>query len=966
VPKKHIFVKTKKNFYHWAPFKFMREKLLLALIFVCTSALAQNKYAGRVLDAGSRQPIIGANVIIKGTSQGAPTDIDGKFSFVSSTKPPFTMVVSSLGYTKKEFEITAVSDKLEFLLEPDNVFLKSIEIEDTRITQKQQEAPLTVESLDLIGIKETPSANFYEGLGSLKGVDVTSASLGFKVINTRGFNSTSPVRSLQLIDGVDNQSPGLNFSLGNFLGASELDIRKVDLVQGASSAFYGPNAFNGVIAMETKSPFDFTGLSISSKIGERNLFEGAARWAQKFQNKQGNDWFAYKLNVMAMRADDWEATNYDPATDSKVGVTNPGGYDAVNIYGDEAIAGKNDYYTSKGERRTLKGLGIFYRNGYREKDIVDYKTRNLKANAALHFMIKKKYELIAASNFSYGTTVYQGENRYSLRDIMFFQNRLEFRQKDKFFIRFYSTNEDAGNTYDAVVAANLLRDMSMPLDVYFTRYRNLWSQMGFLGQVNALPGMASGPPVSYDYHQHDAILNFYHSDVAGMHQALKDSLNNLTILNPDGSFFIQPFFEPGTERFDTAFAGVTSRLLGQGGARFYDRSALYHLHGEYKAHVWRRRLELTAGANFRLYAPDSKGTIFSDTAGTRIYNFEGGVYLGAELKLEKLKISLTNRVDKNINFPFLWSPALSFVYTPQREHTVRLSFSSGVRNPTLADQYLNYYVGRATLLGNLNGYDSLLTVESLRNYVQAPIKNFDTLQYFSVDPVRPERVWTAEVGYRGTLWKRLYVDFSAFYSFYQHFIGYKIGVFSDFDGQFNPVNVRAVRVATNSRDIVHTRGVSVQLSYFFKKYYTLSGNYTYNELDRRGSEDPLIPAFNTPRHKFNVGIGGRDIQMKIGKLKLNNWGFNINYKWIEGFLFEGSPQFTGSIPTYDMLDAQINYIWKKPHLTFKIGAQNLLNNKVYQVYGGPRVGRLAYFSIQFDMGDWGTGKNVGKNKNNHQ
>lgn len=929
----------------------MREILLFALICMTFPAMAQYKFAGRVIDAKTKQPVIGANVIIKGTTTGAPTDLDGKFSITTNQKPPLTLVISSLGYTKKEFEVTAVSDKLEFALQSDDVFLKSIEIEDSRITQKQQEAALTVESLDMIGIKETPAANFYEGLGSLKGVDVTSASLGFKVINTRGFNSTSPVRSLQVIDGVDNQSPGLNFSLGNFLGASELDIKKVDLIQGASSAFYGPNAFNGVIAMETKSPFDFTGLSLSSKIGERNLFEGVGRWAQKFQNKAGQDKFAYKINFMYMRADDWEATNYEPATDSKTDRFNPSGYDAVNIYGDEAIARGYDFYSERAIRRQWPGLGYIYRNGYREVDVVDYKTENVKANVALHYMLTPKVEMIAASNFAYGTTIYQGENRYSLRDILFFQNRFEIRRKDKFFVRFYATNEDAGNTYDAVVAATLLRDMSMPLQNYNLQYRQLWQILGFRAQAQSLPGMASGPLPTYDFEQAQAVLNFYNDRLSGWHQIVRDSVNNVT--NPNSGF--QPYFEPGTERFDTAFAGVTSRLLGQGGARFFDRSALYHAHGEYKFNAWRNRLEFTAGANFRLYAPNSQGTIFSDTAGTRIYNFEGGVYFGTELKLEKVKISLTNRVDKNINFPFLWSPALSFVYTPKKEHTVRLSLSSGVRNPTLADQYLNYFVGRATLKGNINGFDSLITVESLRDYFNS--SNFDTLQYFSVDPVRPERVWTAEVGYRGTLWKRLYVDFSAYYSLYQNFIGFKIGVDAEFDALFNPTNINVYRISTNSRDVVHTRGASIQLSYFFKKYYTLSGNYTYNELDRRGSTDPLIPAFNTPRHKFNVGIGGRDIQMKIGKLKLNNWGFNVNYKWIEGFIFEGSPQFTGAIPTYDMLDAQINWNWKKPGITFKLGAQNLLNNKVFQVYGGPRVGRLAYFSVQFDNFDWGSGKN---------
>ena len=163
------------------------------------------------------------------------------------------------------------STPLKIQLQPTSNKLAEIRITDTRITKKQKQAPLTVEALDMRAIKETPSVNFYDGLGALKGVDITSASLGFKVINTRGFNSTSPVRSLQIIDGVDNQSPGLNFSLGNFLGVSELDIMMVEVIQGASSAYYGPNAFNGVINMITRDPFLDPGISVQYKFGNRNL-----------------------------------------------------------------------------------------------------------------------------------------------------------------------------------------------------------------------------------------------------------------------------------------------------------------------------------------------------------------------------------------------------------------------------------------------------------------------------------------------------------------------------------------------------------------------------------------------------------------------------------------------------------------------------------------------------------------------
>jgi hypothetical protein len=117
-----------------------------------------------------------------------------------------------------------------------------VTIKQNRLKEKLKESPLTVESMGAQSIRETPASDFYEALGHLKGVDVTSASLGFRIVNTRGFNSTSPVRTLQVIDGVDNQSPGLNFSLGNFLGASELDVINQEIVVASASKTAGQGA----------------------------------------------------------------------------------------------------------------------------------------------------------------------------------------------------------------------------------------------------------------------------------------------------------------------------------------------------------------------------------------------------------------------------------------------------------------------------------------------------------------------------------------------------------------------------------------------------------------------------------------------------------------------------------------------------------------------------------------------------
>lgn len=951
----------------------MQKQLLLfalPLFLLVANTYSQTKISGRIADKSTGEPIFSASIIIKDSKGGATSDIDGKFS-ITVTNFPSTLIVSSMGFSTQEYVVKSAEDKIIIQLSTDQKSLKTVQISDSRITEKQKMAPLTVESMDIISIKETPAANFYEGLGNLKGVDLTSASIGFKVINMRGFNSTSPVRSLQLIDGVDNQSPGLNFSLGNFLGSSELDIQRVDLIQGASSSFYGPNAFNGVINMETKSPFDYTGLAVSTKFGERLMFEGSARWAQKFQNKKGRDIFAYKLNFQYMRANDWEATNYNPATDSEVGINNPGGYDAVNRYGDEALSGLYDYMTDSVSRRNYAGLGYIYRTGYAEKDLVSYNSQNIKSNIALHFMLTPKIELMAVSNFGYGTTVYQGENRYSLKDIQFYQNKVEIRQKDKWFFRVYATNEDAGNTYDAVVTAFLMQNVlinqnkpnaqSDPLRFWNGEYKTLYSKTNgvmpgpsIANLVHALPGMPNKftPVSAYDYLQSDAVMAVYHDSLIKYHSLIRQHLDDMYYL------------QPGTAAFQSAFDSITSMPLGQGGSKFIDRSALYHAHGEYKFKAWKEKLTFTVGAAGRVYVPNSKGTIFSDTAGTRIINWETGAYLGIDLKLNKVGLSLTNRVDKNVNFPFLWSPAFSVVYTPTQKHIIRFSFSSAIRNPTLTDQYFNYNVGRATLRGNVHGFDSLLTVESFTDYVRGVNSDFAALKYFNVPPIRPERVYTAEVGYRGSIGKNFYVDLSVYYSIYNNFIGYRIGVISDFNPiTFLPVNTEVVRIASNSTDIVHTRGAAIQAMYSFAKYFNVNANYSFNELDLRGSDDPLIPAFNTPKNKFNVGIGAREIQWKIGNVSLNNWGFNVNYKWVQGFKFEGSPQFTGEIPSYGTLDAQVNWHYKKAKTIFKIGAQNLLNNKVYQVYGGPRVGRLAYISITFNNETWGQGqKKASKNR----
>ncbi|NEQ49642.1 MAG: TonB-dependent receptor, partial [Leptolyngbya sp. SIO3F4] len=332
-----------------------------------------------------------------------------------------------------------------------------------------------------------------------------------------------------------------------------------------------------------------------------------------------------------------------------------------------------------------------------------------------------------------------------------------------------------------------------------------------------------------------------------------------------------------------------------------------------------------------------------------ITNFEYGLYVGVSRKLwnDQLIASATLRMDKNENFDHIFSPAISLVYTPNENHTFRATFTSAVRNPTLADQFFYYDVGRAILLGNLDGYDSLITVESFQDLFAEFTTNLDTLQYFNVDPIQPEQVRTIEFGYRGIISNKAYIDASYYHSWYENFIGFQIGIdatFSNFNNSL--LDAQAYRLAANAEETVTTQGFSIGGNYYLSKHYTLQGNYSWNKLIT-GDDDPIIPAFNTPEHKYNIGITGSDIRLPYIQ-DLGMFGFGINYKWIQGFTFEGSPQFTGAIDSYGLVDAQMNYFVPSIHTTFKVGASNLLDNRVFQVYGGPRVGRLAYVSVLFD------------------
>ncbi len=295
--------------------------------------------------------------------------------------------------------------------------LQEVVVTASRTKESFLRSPISIEQLKSADAKNYGSPSNFDALENLKSVQVITPSLGFKVINTRGFANTTNVRFAQLIDGIDNQAPHLGAPIANALGANDLDIDKIEVIPGSAAALYGMNAINGLANIQTKNPFEFQGMSIQQLTGVNHtgnvdrftpqLFTTTnLRFVQAINSK-----IAFKVNGSITNGTDWVADNRTDlapninASTNLYGDDNPA-YDEVNGYGNESA-----------NRKTLTLNGKKYvvsRTGYRETDIADYGIENYKWDAGLYFRPKKGHELAITYKGALINTVYQRSNRFRL------------------------------------------------------------------------------------------------------------------------------------------------------------------------------------------------------------------------------------------------------------------------------------------------------------------------------------------------------------------------------------------------------------------------------------------------------------------------------------------------------------------------------------------------------------------------
>ncbi len=202
----------------------MKRILSLMAVLLSTIIYAQTTVTGTVVTEDN-MPVPGANVVFDATT-GAVSDFDGNFTIVVSDNPPFDLKISSIGF--ETATVTVTSDNLSFTvtLAESTSLLDEVVLSASRTPERLFESPVTVERFDYKDIAQSTGSDFYSSLEGLKGVQINSGGLLLQTVNTRGFSTVYNEGFVQLVDGMDNSAPGLNFSAGNLLVSMNL-ISKV-------------------------------------------------------------------------------------------------------------------------------------------------------------------------------------------------------------------------------------------------------------------------------------------------------------------------------------------------------------------------------------------------------------------------------------------------------------------------------------------------------------------------------------------------------------------------------------------------------------------------------------------------------------------------------------------------------------------------------------------------------------------
>ncbi len=899
---------------------------LLASLFF-TQAFAQNvTINGHVKNAGTNENSSAVSVIIKGTDIGTFTNDKGDFS-ISAKSLPITLVFSSVGFEGQEVTVSSAAAMVEVSLNPSSALGQEVVVSASRVAEKILESPVSIERVSAANIRTAPAVSYYDVVTNLKGVDVVTSSLTFKTPTTRGFNGSGNVRFNQIVDGMDNQAPGLNFSVGSVVGLSQLDVDNMELLPGASSALYGPGGMNGTLLINSKNPFKYQGLSFEVKTGIMHT-DGKQRpvspyhnWSVRFAKKVSEK-FAFKITSELIQAKDWVAQDYRNYNRIGTGGYVKAGtrqsdpnYDGINVYGDETTADIRQVLAGVGQQApflqgfitSISGSAInVCRTGYNESDIVDPTTVNYKVGGSLNYKLSENTEAIVAGFWGTGNTVYTGSDRYSLKGLKVGQYKVELLNKN-WLLRAYTTQENAGESFNATVTTRLTNEAwkaSGGSTGWFAQYGQAYLG-GKLGGLSDADAHAAARSVA---------------DVG------------------------RP--APGSNQFKQLFDQVRKVPISKGGGLFVDKSDLYQVEGQYNLSQFTSEFaDILIGGNYKRYVLNSEATLFADSAGN-INIDEYGAYLQASKKFagDRLKITLSGRYDKNTSFEGKFTPRATALLKVAENNNIRVSYQSAYRFPSTQQQWINLNVGGNTrLIGGDPSFRDYFDFSGKPVYYLNDLRSGQTVAYDNVN-YKPESVSTFELGYKGLMMEdKLLIDAYGYFGEYKDFLTRTLIVQNKTGAaisQADTANGNIYSVPTNIKDKVKTYGFGLSLDYRLPYNFSIGLNGSSDVL----SDLPVgfVSFFNSPKYRFNGTLSNSG----FGKNK--RMGLNVTYRWQDGFYYQGDFA-SGNVPQVHVLDAMISYKLPATKSMIKLGANNLLNQYYYNAVGNAQIGGLYYIGFGYNL-----------------
>lgn len=911
--------------------------LLLAQC-LALAAFAQNvTISGNVKNNATAENAAAVSVSVKGSGAGTFTDERGNYS-ISNQKLPATLIFSSVGFATQEITVTGSAQNVNVNFVPSEAFGQEVVVSASRVSQNILESPVSIERVSAAAIRNAPAASYYDVVTNLKGVDVVTSSLTFKTPTTRGFSGSGNVRFNQIMDGMDNQAPGLNFAVGGVIGLTQLDVESMELLPGASSALYGPGGMNGTLLINSKNPFRYQGFSAEIKTGIMHTdtrqratpspyYNWSFRYAKKISEK-----FAFKLNTELIQAKDWIAV--DERNYNRIGSlgfvkggtrTSDPNYDGINVYGDE---------TSIDIRPFLAGIGAsapflqpfistlitnplkVSRTGYSERDVINPNTVNFKAAGSFNYKLTPGTEMILAGHWGTGNTVYTGSDRYSLKDLKVGQYKLEFVNKN-WLLRGYTTQENSGQSYNAGATLALLNEA--------------WKR-----SVTVTNGVPT-PQLTDWYIQYSQA--FLANKLAGQNDF---NANNNARATADVG---RPL--PGTPAFKQLFDQVRKIPIPNGGL-FVDRTDLYNAEGQYNLSQWTGKVaDVLVGGNFKKYVLNSNGTLFADKPDSTIGINEYGVFaqLTKGFMADRVKLTASGRYDKNENFEGRFTPRATALIKVAPNNNVRLSYQTAYRFPSTQQQWIDLQLNGYKLIGGQPFFRTKYNFDGNPTYSLDDLRKGNKV-IANTEKYRPEQVSTFEVGYKGLqLGDKLLIDGYGYYGQYRDFLTRTLIVQNRLGGPIMLADTsgsvgNVYSVPVNIKDKVKTYGFGLGIDYRLPLNFVISVNGSSDQL----SDLPagFVSFFNSPKYRANATLANNG----FGNGK--RYGFNVTYKWQDEYFYQGDFA-SGNVPSIQTLDAQVSAKLLKSRTMIKLGANNLLNQYYVNAVGNAQVGGLYYVSFGFNL-----------------